>query len=83
MSNYNGKIFLGGAESESLASFGITDSPIVNIKPNAESILEAVENILENRDNIEQLGLESRYYVEKNHDYKIVAEQYLNIWKKN
>jgi hypothetical protein len=41
-----GKVVLGGAEIESLASFGVESSPIINIRPSSEAIVEAVESLI-------------------------------------
>jgi len=47
-----GKVVLGGAEKESLESLGIKSSPVINIEPNAESIVHAIEKLLEDRKSI-------------------------------
>jgi len=76
-----GKIVLGGAEKESLDSLGVNKSPIINIKPSAKSIIEEIEKILENRDNIESLGYKSRIFAKNVHNYKIVAQRYIDTWQ--
>jgi glycosyltransferase involved in cell wall biosynthesis len=75
-----GKVVLGGAEPESLASLKIDKSPVVNIKPTAKDIVKRVEYFLNNKEKIEEIGLESRRFVEKYHESKIVAQKYLNTW---
>lgn len=78
-----GKIVLGGAEPESLTSLNITNSPVINIKPNAQSIVTEIEKLLDNKANIPNLGYQSRIFVEKVHCHIKVAKQYLKIWEKN
>ncbi|OCA56612.1 glycosyltransferase [Photorhabdus namnaonensis] len=78
-----GKVVLGGAEPESLAAFNIEKSPVLNITPDKNSIIQQIEYILENKNNIKQLGEDSRKYVEDNHNYIKIAKQYLNIWNQN
>lgn len=78
-----GKIVLGGAEPESLKSLGVEYSPVINIKPNAQSIVDAVENLMKNKDKIREIGFESRKFVEKVHSYKIIAKKYLETWSGN
>lgn len=77
-----GKVVMGGAEPESLKSHGINDSPVINLKPTAESIILAVERILFNKKYISDIGKQSRDYVEKNHDYIKIASRYLDVWTK-
>ena len=78
-----GKVVLGGAEPESLISLGVDSTPVINLKPNAQSIIEKVEQLLEKRNQFEQLGYESRKFAEEVHDYKKVAQQYINTWSSN
>ncbi len=75
-----GKIVLGGAEPESLVSLNISSSPVFNIEPTAESIINQIEYLLNNKESIEKLSKESRKYVEKYHDYRDVANLYIKKW---
>jgi len=78
-----GKVVLGGAEPESLKSLGVNKSPVINIKPNAQSIVEEIEKLLSNKKNIKKIGYESRKFAENTHGYVKVAKQYLEFWKVN
>lgn len=75
-----GKVVLGGGRHESLASLGVGSSPIIDIRPNHESIIEAVEMLLENRSRIPEMGYESRLFAEEVHDHIRVAQMYLKEW---
>ena len=75
-----GKVVLGGAEVESLQSLGVSESPVINIEPNAQSIVENIELLLKNKESIERLGKESRLSVEEVHDYKKIATRYIETW---
>ena len=75
-----GKIVMGGAEPESLKSLGVARTPVINIKPDAQSIIVEVEKLLLNRNKITEMGLESRRFVEDVHGHRKVASQYLNAW---
>jgi hypothetical protein len=78
-----GKIVLGGAEPESLKSIGVNDSPVINIKPNAKSIIEEVEKLIDIRHNFVELGKYSRAFSERVHGHKIIAKKYIETWSKN
>lgn len=75
-----GKCVLGGAEPESLISLNIKKTPVINITPDYLSIVEAIEGIQDNVQEIERIGYESRRFVEVNHNYLNVAQQYCNAW---
>ncbi|AEF86343.1 putative glycosyltransferase [Treponema primitia ZAS-2] len=75
-----GKIVMGGAEPESLALLGVDKSPIINILPDVDDIVRKVEWILDNKNNIEKIGYEGRAFVEENHNYIKIAEQYIDVW---
>lgn len=81
MSLAQGKIVLGGAEPESINELRYETCPIINIKPNVSQICQSIEYVIENRDRINKMGLESRMFIESNHDYKKVAAQYLITWE--
>ncbi len=78
-----GKVVLGGAEPEALDVLGIKDSPVINILPSSQSIIEAVEKLIFNREKIKALGYESRKYVEKYHDHIEIAKKYVSVWTTN
>jgi glycosyltransferase involved in cell wall biosynthesis len=75
-----GKIVLGGAEPESLDSLCVNKSPVINILPNPEDIVQKIESILEQRNDFERIGYESRKFVEEVHDHVKIAQKYLNTW---
>ncbi|MDC0909160.1 hypothetical protein OAQ21_03465 [Flavobacteriales bacterium] len=75
-----GKIVMGGCEDEYMCSMGITEAPLINIKPNEKSIISQVEFLLENKKSLRNYALRGRKYVEDNHDYISVAKKYLNEW---
>ncbi|MCB5250060.1 MAG: hypothetical protein WCY75_07865 [Sulfurimonadaceae bacterium] len=77
-----GKIIVGGGEKESLDELNIQESPIISIQPNIEDIYKKLEAILNNKNKIEIVGYESRKYVEKYHDYSMIAQQYLSTWER-
>lgn len=76
-----GKVVLGG--NEDIAHIkGLTDSsPVINIRPDVEHIEAALEWIVNNKDKIVEIGRKSREYVENVHDYRKIANQYVEAWK--
>lgn len=76
-----GKIVMSGAQPESLDAFGLEKTAVFHVCPSVEQIVKQMEYIIENRHHIQEWGEESRKYVENLHDYKKVAQQYLDVWK--
>lgn len=75
-----GKVVLGGAEPESLKSLGVENSPVINIKPNAQGIVEEIEKLLEKKEQIKDIGLQSRKFAEETHGHIEIAKKYLKTW---
>ncbi len=78
-----GKIVMGGSEPESLKSLGVETSPVINIKPNSQSIIEEIEKLLINKEKITTLGCESRQFAEEVHQHIKIAKKYVNTWSIN
>jgi hypothetical protein len=75
-----GHIVMSGSEPESLKEFNITESPIINILPSTEDIINKMNYVLDNRSNICEWGYKSRLYAESLHDHVLVAQKYLDVW---
>jgi hypothetical protein len=75
-----GKVVLGGAEPEGLKSLGIKNSPVINITPSKESIILAIEGIIERKKFIEEMGYESRLFAINEHCSVKVAQKYVDTW---
>jgi glycosyltransferase involved in cell wall biosynthesis len=58
------------------------DLPVIQIKPYVSNIKKKISYIIENRNQIESIGLRSRQYVEVHHDCRNIAAQYIRIWSK-
>ena len=75
-----GKVVLGGSEPESLNTLGVDSSPVINIEPNAKSIVDEIEKLLNNKHLIKEIGFQSREFVEKIHNHRKIAEKFLKAW---
>jgi len=75
-----GKVVIGGAEPEGLKSIGVSHSPVINVKPSKESIVSAVEELLDKRSSIPDQGLQGRKFVEEHHCHLKIAKRYIDTW---
>lgn len=75
-----GKVTLAGCEPECLTEFKIDTSPVINILPDVDQIVSVLENLVLHPETIPKIGKASREYAEKLHDYKKIAQQYIDTW---
>ncbi|MBQ2368042.1 MAG: glycosyltransferase [Bacteroidaceae bacterium] len=77
-----GKIVVGGAEEE---YYELLDEkelrPMVNVIPDEEDVYKKLEQLVLAPENISHMQKESYTLVKKHHDYRRVAEMYINFWK--
>ena len=78
-----GKVVLGGAEKEGLDSLRIKESPVINILPSQESIVNAIEILIKNKSEISTLGEIGRKFIETHHCSLKIAMQFEQTWKTN
>lgn len=76
-----GKVLVGGGES---AMYNLLQEeklrPIVNVYPDQYDIYKKLEELVTQKDTINQRAIDGRLFVEKHHDYIKVAQQYLDFW---
>ena len=75
-----GKIVMGGAEDVSIKELNYSFLPAINLKRDVNQIIHSIEQVLDNKSKIEEMGYQSRLFVETHHDHIKVAETYLNLW---
>ncbi|MBO5720228.1 MAG: glycosyltransferase [Bacteroidales bacterium] len=77
-----GMATISGGEPEIYTILGETDNcPIINPIPDKEDIFNKFTNLVENIDKIEEIGKNSRKFVEKHHNYIDVAMKYIDFWR--
>ena len=77
-----GKVLVGGGEPEMYDLMGeYTNRPIVNVFPTEDDVYKKLEDLVLNKQRIPQLSKDGRIFVESNHDYVSVAQQYLRFWE--
>lgn len=77
-----GKVVVGGGEQEFLDEFNLESSPLIPIQPTVEDIYHQLEQLLQRKSEILEMGKASRNFAEQLHDYKNVAQQYIDVWEK-
>lgn len=76
-----GIIVVGGGEPENYEILNEKDLyPIVNVLPDEEDVFKRLEELVLNKERVLELSAQSIKYIKKHHDYKKVAQQYLDFW---
>lgn len=78
----HGMVVVGGGEPENYEILGEKQlRPIVNVEPTEESVYEALNDVLNHKAELPRLSAESQAYIQKHHDYRAVAQRYLDFWQ--
>lgn len=78
-----GKIAVTGGEPEMYELMNEhANRPIINVFPTEEDVFLKIEHLLLNKHILPQQSKNSRLFIEQNHHYVHVAQQYINFWNK-
>lgn len=78
-----GIVAVSGAEPEYYDFIGEHQlQPIVNVLPDPAKIYSTLKELILHRERIPQLCRDSRAFAERHHDYRKVAQQYIDFWSK-
>ena len=77
-----GLVLIGGGEEEHYELLHEDNlRPIINVLPDENDVYNKLKYIIENTDIINRLSKESVEYINRHHDYKKVAAQYVSFWQ--
>lgn len=74
------KVVFTGAETEFLTHYHLHQPVNVNAVAQVEAIVSALSNLIENPDEITAMGQRARDFIVREHDFKCVAQRYLDVW---
>lgn len=76
-----GKVVFTGAETEFLNQYQLQEDEVcINALPDENEIAAKLSYLIEHPEKISKISKNSRKFIEKEHDYKVVAEKYLACW---
>lgn len=79
-----GLVAVSGAEPEFYDFIGDDDlRPVVNVLPDHDAIYRVFEELILHRNNVPTKARQSRAFVERYHDYRKVAAQYVDFWTRH
>lgn len=77
-----GKVVFTGAGALFCKTYHLKPNSVaIHTIPNAEKIAADLEKLILNPNRIQEIGQAARLFIEKHHDYKVVANNYMEAWK--
>ena len=77
-----GKVVFTGAEKEFEEYYNLNEKVAINALPDVDYLVSKLSFLIENPEEIIKIGKRARDFIEKEHNYIVIAEKYLEIWKK-
>ncbi len=78
-----GKVVFTGAEKEWCEMYGYAEDEVcINALADVAYLVEKISWLIQNPQEIKRIGRNARNFVEQHHDYKKVAKQYIETWRK-
>jgi len=77
-----GKVVCTGAELEFEKFYQLEEKVAVNLLPDVTEIVQTLEKLINNPEELITIGKRARLFIEKQHNYKKVAQQYLDVFCK-
>ena len=78
-----GKVVFTGAEKEFEKHYNFTEKVAINALPDVDYLVSELVYLIENPTEIQAIGKRARQFVEKEHDYISIAENYCAKWNLN
>lgn len=79
-----GKVVFTGAEKEWNEYYNTEEDKIViNALPDVDYLVSKIEWLINNKNELKIISENARKFIEKNHHYITIANEYENIWNKN
>lgn len=79
-----GKVVFTGAETEFLQHYNLQENEVcINALPDENDIVAKLSLLIENPKKINEISKNTRSFIVKEHNYKVIAEKYLTTWFEN
>ncbi|NNM23009.1 MAG: glycosyltransferase family 1 protein [Flavobacteriaceae bacterium] len=75
-----GKVVFTGAEQEFVEYYNLNKIVAINALPDVDSIVANLEDLIIHPEKIHQIGRNARDFIERYHDYRQIANTYVQAW---
>ena len=76
-----GKVVFTGAEKEFEQHYNLSDKAAINALPDVDYLVSELSFLIENPNELKVIGNRARKFIEKEHNYVLIAEKYLQKWE--
>lgn len=76
-----GKVVFSGAETAFQEFYKLDTTVVINATPNVDDLVEKLSFLIENPEELLQIGKNARAFIEDFHEYESVAKQYVERWR--
>jgi glycosyltransferase involved in cell wall biosynthesis len=76
-----GKVVFTNASQVFENQYNLSEKVAVNALPDVEYLVTQLSYLIENPEELKNIGQRARKFIEKEHDYLKIAQDYLTIWK--
>ncbi len=78
-----GKVVFTGAETEFLQHYKLKEDEVcINALPEVSQLVKKLSWLIENPAKINDIGTSAQNFIRREHDYKKVAQRYVEVWNK-
>lgn len=76
-----GKVVFTGAETDFFNHYSLKEDEVcINALPNEQEIAKKIAYLIHHPETISEISKKARNFIEKEHQYKIIAAKYLSCW---
>lgn len=75
-----GKVVFTGAEQEFMEYYNLPERVAVNALPDTKAIVRELSALIDNPDEIAEMGARARRFIEQEHSHIAIAQRYLDVW---
>lgn len=75
-----GKVVFTGAEPVFASRYQLTEKVNINARPEIDQLVADLSWLIEHPEEIPAIGKRARAFIEKEHDYRVIAQKYLDTW---
>ena len=76
-----GKVVLTGAEKEFEEYYNLTKKVAINALPNVDYLVSELSHLIENPNEMKEIGVRAQNFIKQEHDYIKIAEKYCTKWQ--
>lgn len=77
-----GKVVFTGAGKEFISNYNLRETVAIDAIPSAKHIAENIIELVNDPKSLEEISRSARNFILEHHDYKKVAQQYIDTWNK-